>query len=154
MSRLIALTLWLAMAGIACAQAAVEAAVGASRAVTTVAPAKGISKSMSGLGDQLEKALKPAQKDAAPARTAASSAAPATKVAAAAAVPPKPKVTYEDAAGIETGMAYDDVIRRFGPPAMQISSSAGSSLSYSGKSGMFDVTVQDGKVKSIEKPQP
>jgi hypothetical protein len=153
MSRSIALTLWLATASIAYGQAAVEAAVGASRAVTTIAPAKGISKSMSGLGDQLEKALKPAQKDAAPAPSTAQSAAPATKVAAAA-VPPKPKVTYEDPGGIETGMAYDDVIRRFGPPAMQISSAAGSSLSYSGKTGMFDVTVQDGKVKAIEKPQP
>ena len=45
-------------------QAAVEAGLGASRAATSTAPAKGIGKSMAGIAGSLDKALKPAQKEA------------------------------------------------------------------------------------------
>lgn len=148
MSLRIVFFLWLAMAGLAHGQAAVEAGLGASRAATSTAPAKGIAKSMSGLAGSLDKALKPAQKDA--------EEAPATAVATVAAVPSKPpapsKVKFEDAGGIEVGLPYDELVHRFGSAAMAMTLGAERALTYPGKAGMYQVTVQDGKVKSIEKP--
>jgi hypothetical protein len=54
----VSFSLWLAVAGVAYGQAAVEAGLGAARAATTTAPAKGLGKSMSGLAGSLDKALK------------------------------------------------------------------------------------------------
>jgi hypothetical protein len=147
MSRRIAVFLWLATAGLMYGQAAVEAGLGASRASTSTAPAKGIGKSMSGLAGSLDKALKPAQKEAAEEVTPA----PALVVATAKAAPAKQK--FEDAGGIEVGLAYDELVRRFGPASMAMTVGAERSLSYAGKDGMFQVTVQDAKVKAVEKPQ-
>jgi hypothetical protein len=135
------------MAGLAYGQAAVEAGLGASRAATSTAPARGIAKSMSGLAGTLERALKPAQKEA----SVEAAPAPAPVMTAATAAPPKQK--FEDAGGIEVGLAYDELVRRFGPASMAMTLGAERSLSYAGKEGMFQVTVQDGKVKAIEKPQ-
>lgn len=134
------------MAGLAYGQAAVEAGLGASRAATSTAPAKGIGKSMSGLAGSLDKALKPAQKEAAEEPTPA--LAPVVRAAKAAPVTQK----FEDAGGIDVGLAYDELLRRFGPASMAMTLGAERSLSYAGKEGMFQVTVQDGKVKSVEKP--
>ncbi len=136
------------MPGLAFGQAAVEAGLGASRAATSTAPAKGIAKSMSGLAGSLDKALKPAQKEAADEATPVP--APAPVVTAAKAAPAKQK--FEDAGGIEVGLAYDELVRRFGPASMAMTFGAERSLSYPGKDGMFQVTMQDGKVKAVEKP--
>lgn len=135
------------MAALAHGQAAVEAGLGASRAATSTAPARGIGKSMSGLAGSLDKALKPAQKESSDEVVSAPSPAP---VVAAKAAPAKQK--FEDAGGIEPGLAYDELVRRFGPASMAVTVGAERSLSYAGKEGMFQVTVQDGKVKAVEKP--
>jgi len=148
MSRRIAVFLWLAMAGLAYGQAAVEAGLGASRAATSTAPAKGIAKSMSGLAGSLDRALKPARKEA----SDEAAQAPAPVMTAAKVAPPKQK--FEDAGGIAVGLAYDELVRRFGPASMAMTMGTERALSYSGKEGMFQVTVQDGKVKAVEKPQP
>jgi len=148
MSRCAAFSLWLAMAGMAYGQAAVEAGLGASRAATSTAPARGIGKSMSGIAGGLDKALKPAQKDA----EAAPAAVSATSIGSAAR--PAEKKEYEDAGGIEAGLGYDELVRRFGPASMAMTSGAEKALSYPGKAGMYQVTVLDGKVKSVEKPLP
>jgi hypothetical protein len=148
MSRRIAIFLSLTVTGLVYGQAAVEAGLGASRAATSTAPAKGIGKSMSGLAGSLDKALKPVQKEAAEEATPAP--APAPVVSAAKAAPVKQK--FEDAGGIEVGLVYDELVRRFGPASMAMTLGAERSLSYAGKEGMFQVTVQDGKVKSVDKP--
>ena len=49
------------MPGTAAGQAIMESGLGAARAVTTAAPAKGIGKSLSGLAGSLDKALKGSQ---------------------------------------------------------------------------------------------
>ena len=136
------------MAGMAYGQAAVEAGLGASGAATSTAPARGIGKSMSGLAGSLDKALKPAQKESP--EEVVSAPSPAPVIAAAKAPPARQK--FEDAAGIETGLTYDELVRRFGPASMAMTVGAERSLSYAGKEGMFQVTVQDGKVKAVEKP--
>jgi hypothetical protein len=151
----VSFSLWLAMAGTAAAQATVEAGLGAARAVTTVAPAKGIGKSMAGLAGSLDKALKGGQQgsDIQPPAAIATKAASTTQ-SPSAGISPAPVANWEDPGGIELGLSYEELVRRFGPSSMAITSGAERALTYPGKDGMFQVKVQDGVVKSIEKPQP
>jgi hypothetical protein len=139
--------LWLAVSGIAFGQAAVEAGLGASRAATSTAPAKGLGKSMSGIAGSLDKALKPAQSRS----DETISVADTVPAPAAPAAPPASK--FEDPAGIEAGLTWAELVRRFGPPAMSMTFDGEQSLSYPGKTGTFQVTVREGKVKSVEKPR-
>ena len=156
----ISFSLWLAMAGPAAGQAAAEAGLGAAGASTATAPSRGIGKSMSGLSDALQKALHPgeaaAEERPVPAATAkahAKTTATGTPASASPATPPAvPAPTWEDAAGIEKGLAYEELVRRFGPPAMAITNGTERSLTYKGKDGMFQVEVRDGAVATVVKP--
>jgi hypothetical protein len=132
----------------AAGQAAVEYGLGAARAGTTAAPAKGIGKSMSGLADKLNQTLKTEQRDSqgSPARTTVRYSSPAK-------VSPAPAQNWEDPDGIQKGLDYAELVRRFGPPAMAITGDTGTSLTYSGKAGTFLLEVREGKVASIEKPR-
>jgi hypothetical protein len=104
----VSFSLWLAMAGIAYGQAAVEAGLGAARAATSTAPAKGLGKSMSGLAGSLDKALK-----AGPPKAESTVATPSANTPSAAPAP-APVANWEDPAGIEPGLSYEDMVRRFG----------------------------------------
>jgi hypothetical protein len=148
-------SLWLAMAGTAAGQASVEAGLGAARAVTTTAPARGIGKSMSGLAGSLDKAIKGGQTGSSDQPAGVVASKPGTKTESAPAkTSPTPVPNWEDPGGIEPGLAYDELVRRFGPSSMAITAGTERSLTYRGKDGMFQVKVQDGVVTSIDKPQP
>ena len=157
----VSVSLWLAMAGTAMGQATVEYGLGTGRAATTAAPVKGIGKAMSGLAGSLEKAVKAGQQGSDAQPTAATAAKPAAKSPSSTAktpspsinTPPPPAPNWEDPNGISTGLSYGELVRRFGPPALEITGVAGRSLTYSGKDGTFQLEVQDGKVASIEKPK-
>jgi hypothetical protein len=143
--------LWLATAGAAYGQATVEAGLGAARAATSTAPAKGLGKSMSGLAGSLDKALK-----ATPSKAASSAADIPSASTASASTPsaaPAPSPSWEDPGGIEPGLSYEELVRRFGPSSMSITSGSEKSLTYPGKGGVFQVRVEDGKVTSIAKPK-
>ena len=152
--------MWLALAATASAQAAVEygAAAGAS-STAAAAGAKGVGKAIGGIGSSLDKALKGGQPAAsAPAtvtRTTspAKSAAPATKTAPAESVAPPPEPKFEDPSGIETGIAYDELVRRFGPPTLEITGEDGKSLEYSGKAGNYHLELKGDSVASVRKPK-
>jgi hypothetical protein len=159
---LVSFSLLLALARTATAgQAAVEYGLGAGRAATTAAPAKGIGKSMSGLADSLDKAVKAGQQasdvkpsPATPGQPVAKRTTSNAKTVSPSintAPPPTPK--WEDASGISTGLSYGELARRFGPPALEITNASGTSLIYSGKDGMFQIEMQGGTVTSIEKPK-
>jgi hypothetical protein len=149
----VSLSLWLAMAGPAAGQAVVEAGLGAARAATTTGPAKGIGKSMSGLSVALDKVLKQGQAVSDEQPPAATMAKPADKTpSTTASASPEPPPNWEDASGIERGLGYEELVRRFGPPAMAITNSAERSLTYRGKEGVFQVEVRDGVVVAIVKP--
>ena len=150
---LVSFPLWLAMSGTAAGQTAVEAGLGAARAATTAAPAKGIGKAMSGLAGSLEKTVQARRQSsdglpagAATARTAAGTLSPSAKDA------PPDAPDWEDPSGIQTGIGYPELVRRFGP-ALEITDELGKSLTYSGKAGVFQVEVRDGKVTSIVRPK-
>ena len=134
------------------AQAAVEAGLGAARAVTTTAPAQGLGKSIGGVFSGLDKALKSGQTpvDSAGGRTAPAGVAPQKK-----ATPKADAVTYEDPKQIQAGLAYDELVRRFGPASMEIAGEAGRRmLIYSAKDGTTQVELLDEKVVSAETAKP
>src|SRR6185436_12058041 len=125
-SRIAALVI--VIPGLLAAQAAAEAALGSSMAVTTTAPAaQKTGKAIGGAMDKLGKIFD----DGSPAKSAEPAARPAPRSAAKSTVakrrpalvePAVPAVSYEDPAGIKEGMEYDEVMRRFGPPAMKFTS--------------------------------
>jgi hypothetical protein len=127
------LSVWLAMAG----------------------TAAGVGKSISGLSGALDKAFKAGQPVSDEQPAAATTAKPAAKTpSTSATATPTAAPTWEDPGGVEPGLGYAELLRRFGPPAMAITGSAEGSLTYRGKDGMFQVKVRDGVVASIDKPRP
>lgn len=155
--------LLLLLPGIVAAQAMVENALGVSRAATSAAPAKGAAKAIGGalenLGRVVSESTEGKAADIKPAARSVKSA-PSTQPAASAAAEPAPapvevkkvEVKYEDPSGIRTGMAYGEIMRRFGPPALMLTMEGGEeTLSYSTKGQSLDVTLKDGKVTAVRK---
>ena len=145
----ISFPLWLVMTGTASGQAAVEAGLGAANAGTTAAPMAGLGKALSRIAGTPDKTISPSRKDSAgsPARSTART------VSRPAASKPAARPEWEDPDGIQTGLSYAELVRRFGPPAMAITGDLGTSLIYSGKAGTFQLELRDDKVASIEKPK-
>ena len=139
----------------AAGQAAVEAGLGAAASSTGAAGAKGVGKAIGGIFQQLDETLKPAAS-----RSTAKPAArraPAGKTAAVrdplppAATPPAP--TYEDPLQIQKGIASDELLRRFGPPAMQIAGADDlQTMTYIAGGAVVQLELQAGKVISVSKP--
>jgi len=149
----VSFSLWLAMAGPAAGQAVVEAGLGAAGAAATAGPAKGIGKSLSGLYVALDKALKQGQGVSDEQPLAATRAKPAAKTpSTTASASPEPLPNWEDPSGVEPGLGYEELVRRFGPSTMAITNSDGRSLTYRGKDGVYQVEVRDGVVATIVKP--
>ena len=77
---------------------------------------------------------------------------PATTAAVHPTAPPVPK--YEDPNQIPVNLAYDEMMRRFGPPAMEITTdSSVQKLLYATPSGMVHIEVVGGVVTSAPKPK-
>jgi hypothetical protein len=126
--------------GVASAQAMVENAMGASRAATSAAPMSGVTKS-------LEKTLKKGL-------PAAPASQPAVRVQTASVatiiMPAAPVVHYDDPKGIETGTAYDELVKRFGPASLEITTGPlTKTMSYAGSEGVYQVDLREGKVSSM-----
>jgi hypothetical protein len=65
---------------------------------------------------------------------------------------PGPKVTYEDIAGIKEGMEDAEVTRRFGPPALKLTTGPGEeTLCYTEKDRSLDAKIRNGKVTAVKK---
>jgi hypothetical protein len=137
------------------AQAVVEAAAGATRAATTAIPADKAGKSIGSAFDKLGSALQNSGKAKPTSSSAAAPPTSATGNAAVKSVPagpaPKPDVTFEDPSGIQEGMEYADVMKRFGPPSLLMSGPDQETLCYSQNDKNVDVTVRNGKVMSVQK---
>jgi hypothetical protein len=64
--------------------------------------------------------------------------------------------SYEDPNQIRSGMGYEEVVRRFGPPYYGVSTGPDTrTLEYLGKDGGLDIELQGDKVTKVapEKPQ-
>jgi len=119
-------------------QTMVEAGLGAARAATTAAGANEAGKGIAGAFGNLDKALKPAKAEAGSTTT--------TIVSADAEAPKK---IYEDISKAETGISYDDLVKRFGPPFKETSGDSGKRMLTYGRYGLTKVEVTDGKVTAI-----
>jgi hypothetical protein len=64
---------------------------------------------------------------------------------------------YEDPRHIEAGIGYEELVRRFGPPSMEVTTRPGGrTLSYATRVGTVAVDVESEKVVSVatrETPQ-
>jgi len=149
----------LACQGPAAAQTAVEYGAAGSAAATATTTTKGVGSSLGGLLDSLGKALNQGQdqvsrvEPAANGRPATAASGKSKRAAIKEAAPPAaPRPTYEDAMGIQKGMSCEEVMRRFGPPAMAFAGEDDAkTMSYAGKTGRVQVECQGGKVASAEK---
>ena len=142
--------LMVALAGALYGQAAVEAGLGAARAATTTAPAAGVGKGIAGAFGSLDKALKTADKSSSESTT---TLVPA-KSGPAKPADGKPAPVYEDIKKVEVGLEYDELIRRFGPPALEVEvEGGGKKLTYSSKIGSTQLEVKDGKVAVVNLPK-
>jgi Flp pilus assembly pilin Flp len=148
-------------------QAAVEYGLGAARAATTTAPAGALANGIKGVFENLNKTIESdrgsgGSGSAAPgsllltprptlrSKPSITPAGKKTTSASATVAASRPGHGYEDPKGIQTGIGYDDMVRRFGPPSMSITTESGTSaLSYSTRNNMVQVEVEDGKVISV-----
>jgi hypothetical protein len=156
--RLLVLALSLCAGFLTCAvpaagQAAAEAGLGAGASSIGTAGAGGVGKAVGGILRGLDKTIKPADASSSTSVSKAPSRSTA-KPRRATPQPPAPPPNYEDAAQIEKGMPLEDLLRRFGPPAMQIANgSETQTMTYLGKSGMVQVELEAGRVVSVAKPK-
>jgi type IV secretory pathway TrbL component len=143
--------LMVALAGALYGQAAVEYGLGASRAATTTAPAAGVGKSVAGAFGSLDKTLKTADKSSSEASS--TTTVPSKQWATAKTADGKAPV-YEDIKKVEVGLEYDELIKRFGPPALEVEvEGGGKKLTYSSKPGSTQLEVKDGKVAVVNLPK-
>ena len=144
--RLAFLLLALLGSGAASAQSTVEYGGLAGGSATGAAQHQKTGKEIGGVWNSLSKTL---QGSSAP----AAKRAPARAKKAAPAVTPAPTV-HEDPSAIPTGIAYDDVVRRFGTPSFEVTTGPHTkTLSYQSKDGGVDVDLQDGAVLKVAKAQ-
>ena len=150
-----------ALSSPASGQAAAEYGLGAARAATTAAPMRNAANGIAGVFDNLSKAagvepaapspgsvtsVKPnpaAHKPKRPVRSAQT----AKPNQAAPAEPPAPAPVYEDPKQIQAGLAYDELVRRFGPPSMSVTAAPGSgTVWYATHGAHYQVELEQGKV--------
>jgi hypothetical protein len=149
----------------AAGQAAVEAGIGAAASSIGSSGAQGVGKGIAGAFGGLNEALKstgstgggktisPAAAKPSQNRRSTGKASSAKRPVTPAAVVPAP--SYEDALQIEKGIGQEELLRRFGPPAMQIASgSEEQTMSYISSGGVVQLEVQGGKVISVARPKP
>ncbi|MGA2327523.1 MAG: hypothetical protein ABSH05_14670 [Bryobacteraceae bacterium] len=121
------------------AQTLVEYSLGTARAAGSAAGMQGIGKATGALLDKAAKTLDTAAKPAGTVITI-------PKPGAAAAVKPSPP---PDPAAIKIGMQGQEVVAKFGPPAMKVSSEEGETWSYGGGPDEVTLTFRDGKVSAV-----
>jgi hypothetical protein len=134
----------------ASAQTVVEYGGAAGASANGAAHQQKTGKAIGGVWDKLNQTLQGAE--ASPkAQTAPRRAATRAKKAAAPAAPP---VVYESLSGIQPGIAYADLIRRFGPPAFEVTTGPHTkALTYAGKEGSIDIDMQDDAVIKVAAPK-
>ena len=137
--------------GVLSAQAMIEHSLGAGRAAVSTAPAaRGVSKSVSGINGNLEKVMKSAGQtavDGAGTTNETTETVPYSERANPA--PAVPAKVYEDPSGIKVGMTNDELVKRFGPPSLDVTSPTARILNYRGRNTIFELELRDDKVGKI-----
>ena len=137
-------------------QAMAEHAAASGAAPTVAAPMKSVGKGISSALNNAGKALDKTQAVSSRSRPARGSAVhcrlrsslPAQRASVES---PKVLVSYEDPNGIQVGVAYEELLRRFGQPSMMITGEDGQQkMYYTGNGHTAEVLVRDGVVVSVK----
>lgn len=132
------------------AQTVVEYGGAAGASANGAAHQQKTGKAIGGVWNRLNQTL---QGTEASPRTTATPRRAATKSKKTAS-PAAPPVVYESLSGIQPGIAYADLVRRFGPPAFEVTTGPHTkALSYTGKEGSIDVDMQDDAVIKVTAPK-
>ena len=148
-----------AFGGVARAQAVTEYDSEISRSATTGKKAIHISNEIGGVWRSLDKTLKASSDE--PVGSQATSSGRTTQRAHARAISrgasraPAAAAIHEDPRGIQPGMSYEELVRRFGRPDFEVTAGPGTTtLSYLRKDGAIDLELQDGKVIKVASAKP
>ena len=124
----------------------------ASKSATVGQRANNISKSIGGVWGNLDKTIKSQDRGSAGSSQGASQGRTAQHTA----VHSRRKgsrtaaTIHEDPNRIQTGLGYEEVIRRFGPASFEVSTGPGTkTLAYPSKDGGIDVELLDGRVTKV-----
>ena len=162
--------------GLVAAQAAVQYATGVGRAATTAVPARKAGKVIvGGPFTNLTRALQNSDKSKPAARRAITPSKPAARRAITpqsrrpqkpvksltltfkpqfgpGAIQPKADPWLEDPSGIQEAMEYGEILHRFGPPSLKLTTGPGEeTLSYARKDLMVSAMLRNGKVATVQK---
>ena len=131
------------------AQAVTEYGSMASKSSTVGQRANNISKSIGGVWGSLDKTIKSQDRGSSQA-TSQSRTAKRTPVRSLRRNTRTPAAIHEDPSRIQTGLGYEEVIRRFGPATFEVSTGPRTkTLAYPGKDGGIDVELVDGRVTKV-----
>ena len=142
----VSLTIVCALAGFsrpAAAQAMVEAAAASGAASGAASALKALSGTVNAALSRTDDSLKAA---------AATSVEHVSEPAKTTAPPTQPNTHYEDPRQIQAGITDQELIRRFGPPALKISVEDSITLTYVTKSGSIHLESANGKIVRVDKP--
>jgi hypothetical protein len=148
-----------AFGGPARGQAVTEYDSEISRSATTGSKANHISNEIGGVWRSLDKTLKASSEEHVGSQETSSGRTtqralgrPISRGASRSSVT---AATHEDPGGIQPGMSYGELVRRFGRPDFEVTDSTGTTtLSYLRKDGTIDLELQDGKVIKVASAKP
>ena len=133
------------------AQSVTEYGSMASKSSTVGRRANNIADGIGGVWGSLDKTIKSQDRgtshEASPGRTLPRTPVPVRRRSARG---PRAGATYEDPSRIQPGLAYEELIRRFGPASFEVSTGPGAkTLAYPGKGGDIDIELLDGEVTKV-----
>jgi len=154
----ISFVLLAAFGGPARAQAVTEYDSEISRSATTGNKANHISNEIGGVWRNLDKTLKASPEHVGSQETPSVRTAPRARprsISRNGSRVSSTHATHEDPSGIQPGMSYGELVRRFGRPDFEVTAGPGTTtLSYLRKDGSVDLELQDGKVIKVASPKP
>jgi hypothetical protein len=148
-----------ACGGPARAQAVTEYDSEISRSATTGSKANHISSEIGGVWRSLDKTLKPSSDEHVGSQETSSGRttqhAHSRSISRRASRSSATAGAHEDPIGIQPGISFAELLRRFGRPDFEVTDSTGTTtLSYLRKDGTIDLELQDGNVIKVASAKP
>jgi hypothetical protein len=148
--------------GLVTAQATVEYATGAAVAATATVPAQKAGKAIAGAFSNLNRVLQNADNSEPAAQRAttpqsrrpqqSAKASTPEPQSASGAIQAKEEPSFEDPSGIQEAMEYAEILHRFGPPSLKLTTGSGEeTLNYVRKDVVVNAILRNGKVASVQK---
>ena len=141
-----------ALPGIIAAQAMVENAIISGAGANSAAPIRWTGKAIGGAAQTVSKTLEPETASKSSKRRRRTARTAPSRIEPPAAAEPKAEVSFEDPSTIAQGLEYEELVRRFGPPSLQLTTGpTDATLSYVRNQKSVGVIMHNGKVASVRK---